>query len=225
MSNEMQIANAEEKRLKLISKRVNVTSDNKEAGIIARAKLRFLKYKKYDFDSVEEKVNHTYSKLKYNPVAAFFRGFFSFSRKYRFMTGFLGYFTVIASAVQTGAVFIFSSAFMIVSLPFSLLTYILIALPRKIRIIKACDRLIRSGKNISIVTADGVTYDELCKGYAKQLISHTAEKGICLVVSSKASSFFAFKKASDDVYICSHRFVTQLKKRMDKKEFLWFIEI
>ena len=107
MSNEMQIANAEEKRLKLISKRVNVTSDNKEAGIIARAKLRFLKYKKYDFDSVEEKVNHTYSKLKYNPVAAFFRGFFSFSRKYRFMTGFLGYFTVIASAVQTGAVFIF----------------------------------------------------------------------------------------------------------------------
>lgn len=225
MSKELQIVNAEEKRLKLITKKTKITSGEKATGAVAAAKLRFLKYRRREYDSVEERVNYTYSKLKYNPVASFFRGFFSFSRKYRFMTGFFGYFSVIVSTVQAGAVFVFSSAFFIVSLPFSILTYLIIALPKKIRIIKICDKLISDGRNISLIIAEGLTEDDIMTTHAKELIQYTANKGICLVVSSKIKGFHSVKSISENVYFCTPRFTANLKKRMGKREFLYLIEI
>ncbi len=225
MSNEQQIMNAEEKRLKLISKRVKADDGGKTAASFAVAKLRFLKYRRDEYDSIEEKVNYTYSKLKYNPVTSFFRGFFSFSRKYRFMAGFFGYFSVIVSAVQTGAVFIFSSAFFIVSLPFSILAYLIFALPKKIRIIKVCKKLISDGCDISIVIADGLTQDEIMQTYAKELIGYISNKGVCLVVSSKMNGFHSVKSISKNVYACTPKFTAHLEKRMGKRKFLYLIKI
>ncbi len=225
MSKELQIVNAEEKQLKLITKKAKLAKNDKAMGAVAAAKLRFLKYRSCEYDSVEERVNYTYSKLKYNPVASFFRGFFSFSRKYRFMTGFFGYFSVIVSTVQTGAVFIFSSAFFIISLPFSILAYMLIALPKKIRIIKMCDKLVSDGRSISLIIAEGLTQDEVMRTHAKELIRYTASKGICLIVSLKTKGFHSVNSISENVYVCTPRFTAHLKKRMGKREFLYLIRI
>ena len=225
MSKELQIVNAEEKKLKLITQKAKLTNADKAIGAVAAAKLRFLKYRNREYDSVEERVNYTYSKLKYNPVASFFRGFFSFSRKYRFMTGFFGYFSVIVSAVQAGAVFVFSSAFFVVSLPFSIIAYLVVSLPKKIKAAKVCDGLLSDGRDISLIIADGLTRDEISDAYTKQLLSISSGKGICLVVSSKKKRFNTVENVSSSAYLCSPRFAAYLKKRMGKREFLYLIKI
>lgn len=226
MSKESQIINTEEKRLKLISKKAKVTGSDKTAGVLANARLRFAKYKQREFESTEEKVNYTYSRIKYNPVTGFFRTVFSFTRKYRFMTGFLGYFSLIVSAIQTGTVFIFSSAFAIISLPFSLISYIFVALPIRIRTKRMCRSFLNSKKEISLVIIDGIPYSKLEDGYPLQLFEYLSTKGLCLVTSSNFSdNFSAVKKVSPNVYVCSHRFITYLTKRMDKKEFSHLIKI
>ena len=226
MSKELQVINTEEKRLKLVAKKASVTNSDITLGVLANARLRISKYRQRELESVEEKVNYTYSKFKFNPITEFFKTFFSISRKYRFMTGFFGYFSLILSAIQTGAVFIFSSAFAILSLPFAIITYALFAVPRRIKTVKMCESFVTSGKNISLIVADGVKYDKLEAGYAKELFGFVSEKGICLIITSDGGrGFSSVKKISDDVYTCTRRFASQLGKRMGKKEFLFLVKI
>lgn len=226
MSHELRIINTEEKRLKLIIKKASLTSGDVTSGVLASARLRVSKYRQRELESVEEKVNYTYSKIKFNPITEFFKTLFSISRKYRFMTGFLGYLSLIISALQTGAVFVFSSAFAILTLPFTILTYILIAIPRRIRTVRMCEDFLNSGKSISLVIADGVKYEKIEEGYSKQLFDHVSEKGICLVITSDAGhGFSSVKKIKDDLYICTRRFASQLGKRMQDREFLFLIKI
>ncbi len=226
MSKELQIINTEEKHLKLIIKRASVTNSDVTSGVVANARLRISKYRQRELDSAHEKVNYTYSKFKFNPITEFFRTFFSISRKYRFMTGFFGYFSLIVSAVQTGVAFVFSSAFVILTLPFTIITYLFIALPRRIKTVKMCGSFLNSGKNISLIIADGVKYDKLEEGYPKQLFDFVSSKGICLIITSDSGRIFSsVKKISEDVYTCTRRFASQLGKRMGKKEFLFLIKI
>ena len=90
--NDSVVINTEEKRLKLVAKKASVTNSDITLGVLANARLRISKYRQRELESVEEKVNYTYSKFKFNPITEFFKTFFSISRKYRFMTGFSGIF-------------------------------------------------------------------------------------------------------------------------------------
>ena len=88
-----------------------------------------------------------------------------------------------------------------------------------------CDKLISDGRNISLIIAEGLTEDDIMATHAKELIEYTANKGICLVVSSKIKGFHSVKSISGNIYVCTPRFTAHLKKRMGKREFLYLIEI
>ena len=215
MNKESQLVDTEEKILKLTTKKSKLSKEDKTPGVVATAKLRFFKYRQSERYSAEEKVNYAYSRIKFNPVASFFRGFFSFTRKYRFMTGFLAYFSLIVSAVQAGMVFVFSSAFSIILLPFAFILYAVVALPLRIKTVKYGNIISRQKKKISFIVIDGIPYGNIKDGYTGELIEHLSKDSVCVISSlNLTDNFFAVKKLDDSVYYASNRFTSYLKKHI-----------
>lgn len=215
MNKESQLIDTEEKILKLTTKKSKLSEEDKTPGVVATAKLRFFKYRQSERYSAEEKVNYAYSRIKFNPVTSFFRLFFSFTRKYRFMTGFLAYFSLIVSAVQTGIIFVFSSAFSIILLPFALILYAVVAIPLRIKTVKYGRIISRQKKKISFITVDGIPYEKIKDGYTGKLIECLTEDSVCVISSLNITdNFFAVKKVNDNVYCVSHRFTVHLKKHI-----------
>lgn len=215
LNKESQLINTEEKILKLTTKKTKFLGTDKTQGIVATAKLRFFKYRQSERYSTEEKMNYAYARIKFNPVTSFFRGIFSFTRKYRFLTGFFGYLSLIVAAVQTGVVFIFSSVFSILLLPFAFVLYAVVAIPLRIKIKRYSKRISQQKKKISFITVDGISYDNIKNGYTGSLVNYLSKDTVCVISSLNITdNFFAVKKIDDNVYYGSHRFTVYLKKHI-----------